>query len=625
MQQENQSKKQMAALTLACLGIVYGDIGTSPLYAFRECFTKEHGLPLQQDTIFGVLSLIFWALFTIITIKYMVFILRADNRGEGGVIALGAICEKLPSKSSRLKKLVIGLALFGSALLYGDGIITPAISVLSAIEGLKVATPFFEPYVVPITMIILMGLFWAQKGGTEKIGKIFGPVMMVWFSYLGVLGIKGILMNPSVMTAINPMYAVNFFINYGKFAFFSLGAVFLVVTGGEALYADLGHFGKKPIRMTWLYLVLYCLLLNYFGQGAMLISHPESISNPFYELVPRILLYPSILLATFATVIASQAVISGVFSLTSQAIQLGYCPRFQVVHTSSKEKGQVYLPHINWMMLISTLMLVLMFRSSSALAAAYGVGVSLDMIITTLLFSYLAYKAWNWSGIAISAFVVFFLIIDVSFFAANAVKFMDGGWIPIVIAGTIFTLMTTWQSGRRLLWIFIKKQMVNIDKLPSLIEENKAFRSPGTAVFLTGNSSGLPPALVHNLRNNKVLHVKNIFLTIVPTNYAYVPYNEQIQIESDNENFDRVIVQIGFRQQPNVPKILKRVESRLKFNSEDLTYFIGRETLIPSSEVGMVFWRAWLFAIMSKNAQSATQYFNIPYDKVMEIGMQVKI
>ncbi|MEZ4813587.1 MAG: potassium transporter Kup [Bdellovibrionota bacterium] len=623
---QNSSHQKLMAVCLASLGIVYGDIGTSPLYAFRECFIEEHGLVLNEASVLGILSLIFWALIAIVSIKYMMFVLNADNHGEGGVLALGELCQAQVDKKRRFKKGILVCSLFGSALLYGDGVITPAISVLSAIEGLNIATPIFEHYVVPITILILLALFSAQSKGTAIIGKVLGPIMLVWFSFLAILGIKGILAYPEVLKAVSPYYAFHYFFEFKKAAFVSMGAVFLVVTGGEALYADMGHFGKKPIRLTWFYLTLPALLLNYFGQGALLIRSPESIVNPFFELVPRFLLYPSIILATCATVIASQAVISGVFSLTTQAVQLGYSPRFKIVHTSTHEIGQVYLPQINRAMCVATILLVLMFKSSSSLAAAYGIAVSLTMIITTLLVLYLAVKKWKWPLWGTVLFAVFFVSVDIIFFSANALKFMNGGWFPIVVATSIFIMMTTWRKGRRLLAILIKKNLVHIDKLEALIKENNAVTVPGTAVFMTGNSDILPPALMHNLKNNRVIHSKNIFLTVSSTISAFVPYHEQITIIKENKYFDRVLVKIGFRQEPNIPSILDRIKDDLTIGDLDrVTYFIGRETLIPTKDFGLIFWRAYLFALMARNAQSATQYFEIPPDQVMEIGMQIKI
>ncbi len=618
--------KALALLSLTSLGIVYGDIGTSPLYAFRESFGEGHSsIPLNENTILGVLSLIFWSLTLVITLKYIVFVLRADNNGEGGTLALGALCTKFQTSNVRTKRFLMSLALLGAALLFGDGIITPAISVLSAVEGLKIATPVFRPVIIPITIVILVFLFLGQSRGTDRIGRIFGPIMLLWFFSLGIVGLRGILMDPSVMKAINPLYAIYYLSNYGFEAFVSLGAVFLVVTGGEALYADMGHFGRKPIQITWLSFVFPCLLLNYFGQGALLIHRPDAIVNPFYELVPRSLLYPSILLATLATVIASQAVISGVFSLVGQAIQLGYSPRFVVNHTSSQQIGQVYLPQINFIMMISTIVLVLGFKSSSALAAAYGVAVSLTMVLTVLLISFLAWKHWKWKIQYVLVFLILFLFIDGAFLAANLVKFMEGGWFPLLLAFVIFTLMSTWRKGRRWLAVLIKKQTVGVDELDGLILKTDAKVVPGTAVFMTGNSEGLPPALVHNLRHNKVLHEKNVFLTINTAHVPFVAPQEQVSVNTDNKNFDRIIATMGFRELPNVAAILQLYQRKTQHRLDDVTFFIGRETLIPTKNVGLSEWQAQLFTLMSRNAQRATQYYGIPPDSVVEIGMQLKI
>jgi len=623
MSAQHQSK--LKALCLASLGIVYGDIGTSPLYAFRECFMEEHGLALNTANVYGVLSLIFWALICVISVKYIVFILQADNKGEGGELALSALCLQVPSQNLKVRNALIALGLVGASLLYGDGMITPAISVLSAVEGLKVATPFFEPYIIPITIVILIGLFSIQKGGTAKIGKIFGPIMVVWFSTLGLLGLFSVVKNPQVFEAINPRYAIEYFANNGMSAFLSLGAVFLVVTGGEALYADMGHFGKKPIRITWITVALPCLALNYFGQGALLIANPEAISNPFYELIPKLLLYPLIVLATMATVIASQAVISGVFSITTQAIQLGFSPRFRVVHTSEDEAGQVYLPQINFILMIATIFLVIMFKSSGALAAAYGIAVSMTMIITTILIAYLARTQWKWPTLGVCAFVGFFLPIDLAFFGANAAKFFDGGWFPVVVAIVVFTLLTTWRTGRRLIGVLIRKKHPHAQDLEQLIDEAKALKVDGTAVYLTSNSDGLPPALTNNLKFNKVIHKRILFLTLTTERVPHVASKDRIEIIRDNENFDRAIIRIGFMQNPNIPYYLKKICQSLEIDYESVIYYIGRETLIPKKDFGLSLWRGMLFSFMTRNAQRATTYYQIPHSKVVEIGMQIEI
>jgi len=617
--------KNLPAVCLGALGIVFGDIGTSPLYAFRECFHEHNNLALNNANILGVLSLIFWALVLIISIKYMMFVLRADNQGEGGLLALSTLCQSVTGKNKKTSRLIMWFGLFGASLLYGDGMITPAISVLSAVEGLEIATPVFKPYIIPITIGILIGLFSIQKSGTEKIGKIFGPVMLLWFGVLGILGFIKIIDNPSVFAAINPIYGVKFFLNNGFSAFMALGAVFLVVTGGEALYADMGHFGKKPIRYAWIAIPLPGLLLNYFGQGALLISNPAAINNPFYQLVPPALLYPVIILATLATVIASQAVISGVFSLTTQAIKLGYIPRFKVVQTSKEEIGQVYLPKINLLLLVATCLLVVGFKSSGNLAAAYGIAVSLDMVITTMLIAYLAAKMWKWKPWAVGAFVIFFIPIDLAFFTANSLKFFDGGWFPILIAATSFTLMVTWNAGRKLLGSIIKRKVVSFETLEKLLEEQKPPLVKGTAVYLTSSPEGTSPALLKNLKHNKVLHENNIFLNVKTLRESRVPFDKQIEINRVSDQFVRVAVNLGFIQNPNIPWMIKRVANELDFNPEDVTYFIGRETLIPSKDFGLPLAQAKLFSWMSLNSQSASSYFQLPKSQVIEIGMQVEI
>jgi len=620
----NKTNAQIAALSLASLGIVFGDIGTSPLYAFRECFL-HNDLTVNAANVLGVLSMIFWSLIVVICVKYFFFVLKADNKGEGGILALSSLCLMTPSKSTSIKKWITMIGLFGACLLYGDGMITPAISVMSAVEGLNVVTPAFEPYIIPITIVILIILFSFQSRGTAKIGKVFGPIMMVWFSVLGLLGLISIFENPAIFQAINPMFAFDFFLVNKLSALMAMGAVFLVVTGGEALFADMGHFGRKPIRNAWFSVALPGLLLNYFGQGALLIARPESISNPFYQLVPSWALYPIIVLATFATIIASQAVISGVFSLTTQAIQLGFSPRFKVVHTSEDEMGQVYLPQVNIILCLATIGLVIGFQSTSKLAAAYGTAVSTDMVITTLLVAYFAYKSWNWSKWTLSIFLLIFLPIDLMFFSANAFKFAEGGWFPVVVALIIYFLMSTWRAGRRWLGIFIRKKLVSIEDLEKILDEQKIPVVEGSAVFMTGSLDGTSPALLTNIKHNKVIHQNNIFFTILSEKVARVPENQKVEIVKISKHFTRVIVKLGFREQPHVPQLLKRVHKELNIDMEEVTYFLGRETLIPSKYVGLPIIRASIFTMMSKNVQSATSYYRLPLNQVIEIGMQVKI
>ncbi|MEO5908712.1 MAG: KUP/HAK/KT family potassium transporter, partial [Ginsengibacter sp.] len=499
-----KSSNNLLKLTIGALGVVFGDIGTSPLYALRVCFTGSHRIDVTDQNIFGILSLIFWSLILVVSLKYLLIILRADNDGEGGILALMALV--LPKKKQRKYFLILAMGLFGSALLYGDGMITPAISVLSAVEGLKIATPFFEPYIISITFIILLGLFYFQSKGTGKVGMIFGPVILLWFFSIALLGLNAILKHPHVLNALNPYYAFNFFRVNGLESLVILGAVFLVVTGGEALYADLGHFGKKPIRLGWFYLVLPCLVLNYFGQGALILDNPNAIVNPFYYLAPGWALYPLVILATFATVIASQAVISGAFSLTYQAIQLGFIARFRIVHTSPNERGQIYIPQLNWILFTATIALVGFFKTSDNLAGAYGVAVSTTMVITTLLAFLVMRNVWKWTFPASISIIVFFLIIDLSFFAANIVKVPEGGWVPLLVASAIYFMMTTWYRGKRMMAIQINKTTDSLNKFLSYYQNKAKTVVDGTAIYLTRNSHATPPALFFNLKHNKIIH-----------------------------------------------------------------------------------------------------------------------
>jgi KUP system potassium uptake protein len=621
----NQSKFWL--LLIGALGIVYGDIGTSPLYAIRECFHESHKIPLNPANIMGVLSLIVWSLAIVISIKYILFIMRADNRGEGGILALIALVS--PHRQRRASdrvRFVIPIGIFGAALLFGDGMITPAISVLSAVEGFEVATPVFGAYVVPVTVVILTILFLFQKLGTARIGSVFGPIMIVWFVTLGVLGIRGILMAPEVLHAVNPTYAFRFFADNGAIGFFVLGSVFLVVTGGEALYADMGHFGRKPIKYAWFLIVLPGLLLNYFGQGALLISDPSTIQNPFYRLAPKGLLIPLVLLATAATVIASQALISGVYSLTRQAIQLGYMPRLKIVHTSKDEIGQIYIPVMNWALLICTIWLVLSFRSSSNLAAAYGVAVTATMVVTTLLAYFVARRNWNWSRFSALTLVGFFLLIDCAFFAANIVKIPQGGWFPLLVGGFMYFLMATWQKGRAIVADRMKRGALPVDQFVTDIQKQNPIRVPGIAVFMTSNPGSTPPALVHNLKHNRVLHERIAMLTITTNDEPYVRSKERVEVDVLAPNIYRIVAYYGFMQTPNIFEILDSAKKQgFNYVFDDITFFLGRETILPSHNPGMALWREHVFAFMLKNAQRATAFYQIPPDQVIEVGMQVEI
>lgn len=620
----SHSKQPLAALALAALGIVYGDIGTSPLYALRECFHGPHAMTLTPDRVMGVLSLILWALIITISIKYMVFVLRADNRGEGGILALTALA--CPARLRDRRWLLFGVGIFGAALLYGDGIITPAISVLSAVEGLAIATPALGSFVVPVTVAILVVLFLQQRHGTGKIGAVFGPIILLWFTALGVLGVKGILANPSILAAINPVYAVEFFLTHGHEAFVAMGAVFLVATGGEALYADMGHFGKKPIRLAWFAVALPGLVLNYFGQGALLLSNAEAAANPFFLLAPNWAIIPLVVLATAATTIASQALISGVFSLTKQAIQLGLCPRLQIVHTSSREIGQIYLPQVNYALLLGTLYLVLTFKTSSNLAAAYGISVSATMVITTILAYLVARKVWKWSLPLAAAICGFFFVIDFAFLAANSMKIAQGGWVPLSIGFGMLLLMTTWRQGRKILGLRMRASQPPLREYLAQIDECKVVRVPGVAVFMVGDPETTPPAMVHNVKHNKVLHEKVIVLTILTEEIPTVEKSRRLKTEIIRDRFYRVEAHYGFMETPDVIALMGQIkETGLNFEIPEITFFVGRETLVASERPGMAIWREHLFAFMAKNAHRATQFFNIPADQVIEVGMQVEL
>lgn len=618
--------KYLFALSLGALGVVYGDIGTSPLYAMRESFHDEYGIPVTPENVLGVLSLIFWSLIIVISIKYLVFILRADNRGEGGILALTALVAPGGAGGSPRKWPLIMLGLFGTALLYGDGMITPAISVLSAVEGLEVATPFFEPYILPITIAILVALFAVQSRGTGGVGKVFGPVTILWFATLSALGIWHILREPSVFAAVNPLHAASFFARNEWNGFLVLGSVFLVVTGGEALYADMGHFGRKPIRLAWFWIVLPALLLNYFGQGALLIRDPAAVENPFYRMAPEWALYPVVIIATAATVIASQALISGAFSLTMQAVQLGYSPRVEIDHTSAKEFGQIYIPGINWALMVACIGLVIGFRSSSNLAAAYGVAVTTTMVITTILFYVLARERWGWSLWKAGSLSAFFLVIDLAFFGANIIKIPQGGWFPLLVGAVVFTLMTTWMTGRTILAERMKTGTLPVELFLKEIGTNPPIRVPGTAVFMYGNPTGTPPALLHNLKHNKVLHERVVFLSVVTEDVSHLNGEERVGVEALGHGLHRVTLRYGFMEEPNVPAALEHiVVDGAELSPAKTTFFLGRETLIPSKRRGMAIWREKLFALMSRNARTATSFFGLPPNRVVELGTQIEL
>jgi len=623
-------QKITALSILGALGIVYGDIGTSPLYALRECFHAAHGIALSLDNILGLLSLIFWALTLVISIQYVSFVMRLDNNGEGGILALTALALRRAVSKQR-RKYVMFIGMMGAALFYSDGMITPAISVLSAVEGLKIVNPILAEYTIPITLSILFVLFLVQKRGTAKVGALFGPIMLVWFTTLGITGIFSIVQHPIVLTAVNPMYAVQFFVQNQWLAVITLGSVVLVVTGGEALYADMGHFGKQPIRIAWFSIVFPGLILNYFGQGALLISDPAAIENPFFLLVPQYATIPMVVLATLATVIASQAVISGVFSLTRQAVQLDYCPRLTIDHTSEETEGQIYVPWINWMLFISIVVLVLVFHSSSNLAAAYGIAVTGTMVITSTLAFIALYKFWGW-GIWVGGFVAtLFISINTSFFVTNLLKIPQGGWLPLLIGALLFILMYSWRMGRENLAIRMRHESFPLDLFLASLNHSSSdsvVRVSGTAIFMTSNTEETPSSLLHNLKHNKVLHERIVFMTILTKDIPHVKPADRIKVETLENNVYRMIAYYGFRETPDVPEVLKlALPFGLDFNMMETTFFLSRETLTLRSKQAhhQSTWKDILFINMLRNSRNATDFFKIPGNRVIELGRQIDL
>jgi len=622
----NDGKPDVITLAVAAIGVVFGDIGTSPLYTMKEAFSGTHPVAANYDNVLGVLSLVFWALVIVVTLKYVVFMMRADNRGEGGIMALLALVLRATASGTGGRWLLMTLGLFGAALFYGDGIITPAISVLSAVEGLEVATPALQPFVIPITIVILIGLFLFQQKGTEMVGALFGPITVVWFAVLALLGIINIIEYPGVLVAVSPAYAVRFFAENAWGGFLVLGAVVLAITGTEALYADMGHFGKKPIRLAWGAYVMPALLLNYFGQGALILHDPTALAHPFYHMAPEWALFPMVILATMATVIASQAVISGTYSLTRQAIQLGYCPRLEVTHTSESAIGQIYLPWINWVLLAAVIGLVLGFGSSSNLAGAYGIAVTGTMAIDTILAFVLVRKLWKWPLWVALPLLLIFLTIDLSFFSANAIKLFHGGWFPIVVAVLLFALLSTWKRGRQLLMERLAPGAIPIEPFIQSVTEHPPTRVPGTSVFLTAAAEGVPHALLHNLKHNKVLHERVVLLTVHTRDIPHVPDEERIEIVPLGGDFYRVIAYYGFKDEPDVPRALELAAAKgLKFEMMETSFFLSRQTLIPTVGPGMALWREKLFALMSRNASSATTFFRIPANRVVELGTRIEL
>jgi len=621
--EQHHSKRYLLTLSLGALGVVYGDIGTSPLYAFRECFSQEHGLLPTPANIMGILSLIFWSLVIVISIKYLVFVMRADNRGEGGILALMSLVR--PRRSIR-RGTLLALGLFGSALLYGDGMITPAISVLSAVEGLAVATPVFHAYIVPLTIIVLIALFMVQKHGTAKVGSFFGPVMLVWFAVLALLGIMQIVREPHVLAAVLPTHAVLFFLRNHLTGFLVLGSVFLVVTGGEALYADMGHFGIRPIRIAWFSYVFPALLLNYFGQGAYLLHTPMGVDQPFFKMAPQWALYPLVGLSTLATVIASQAVISGAYSLTRQAVQLGYLPRLRIVHTSAREIGQIYISSINWGLMVAAITLVLAFQQSSNLAAAYGVAVTATMAVTTMLFASFARERWQWSLGRVALFAAPLLVIDFAFFGANVVKIWDGGWVPLAVGLFIFLLMSTWRLGRKILGDKLAAQALSTDAFLQQLEGNRIPRVPGVAIFMSRNPEGIPTTLLHNIKHNKIVHERVVLMTVETEDRPHLSDEERCEWKDLGRGVFRLSLHFGFMEDPNIPALLEGFgPDPVTFNPMLTSYFLGRETLIPTRRQGMAIWREHLFAWMVRNSSSASSFFNLPPNQVIELGAQVEL
>jgi len=618
--------RYLALMSLGALGVVYGDIGTSPLYAMRECFHGAHALAVTRGNVLAVLSLILWSLVVVISIKYLVFVLRADNRGEGGILALMSLVRPRLDEARGVSWALIAMGIFGAALLYGDGMITPAITVLGALEGLTVATPVFEPFVIPVTVVVLIVLFVIQRRGTGGIGAIFGPFMLFWFLCLAALGVYRIVEFPSIFSAVNPVHAVRFFAEHRWQSLLTLGSVFLVVTGGEALYADMGHFGRQPIRNAWFALVLPALVLNYFGQGAVLLKKPEAAANLFYEVGPAWSLYPLVVLSTLAASIASQAVISGAFSLTRQAVQLGYMPRLTMRHTSAREIGQIYVPSTNWALMFGTIGLVLGFQTSSNLAAAYGVAVTATMGITTVLLYVLARERWGWTKLQAGLLMGAFLAVDLAFFCANMLKVAHGGWFPLAVAAAIFTLMTTWRLGRRILSARMEEGALTDIEFVKSIARRPPPRVPGTAVFMDRTVHGVPLPLLHNLKHNKVLHEKVVLLTIVTREVPYVADEEQADVKELGHGIYRVIGRYGFMENPDVPELLEGVQaSGLSFDPDAATFFIGRETLLATRRPGMAIWREKLFSWMNRNAQGAAFFFRLPPNRVVEMGAQIEL
>ena len=612
-------------LMLAALGVVFGDIGTSPLYTLKECFGHSYGLEPTSGNILGILSLIIWAVIVVVSMKYVVFIMRADNKGEGGIMALMSLVVQKAKISPKAQSGLMILGLVGASLFYGDGIITPAISVMSAVEGLEVLKPELHHYIIPISLIVLIALFATQRHGTSKVGGLFGPVMVIWFVSLGVFGIMSMIKTPEVIGAFNPLHGFLFFKSHGSQAFVALAGVVLAITGGEALYADMGHFGRSPISRAWFFVALPGLLLNYLGQSALMMREPSAVENPFYLLIPAPQLSFMIILATLATVIASQAVISGAFSLTAQAIQLGFSPRLKIDHTSEGEMGQIYLPAINWALMVGVIILIVGFKSSSALAGAYGIAVTGTMVTTTILASVVFHRLWKWNLVLTFSMALVFLLVDLAFLGANALKIVDGGWFPLIVGTLVFILLTTWKYGRKLLLERLHEVSLPVAEFLELIESHPPVRVNGTAVFMAGNPTGIPLALLLNLRHNKVLHENVIIMTVITEPVPRVLSEKRRVVRKLADGLFRVNLHYGFMESPNIPKALKTCSREIDIDPKDLIFFIGRETLTLKSSARMALWRIKLFITMAKNTGSAAQYFQIPFERVVEMGTQVSL
>jgi KUP system potassium uptake protein len=633
--EHNPRGRRLAVLTVSALGVVYGDIGTSPLYAMREAFSPKYGLVLERPAVYGILSLMFWALILVVSVKYIVFIMRADNRGEGGILALLALILQRAHRAGdeRRRFALIAIGLFGASLLYGEGVITPAVSVLSAVEGLNVlaeehpglagALPY---YIVPVTLIIISGLFWFQKFGTARVGVVFGPIMLTWFTVIGILGLLEVIHEPAVVQAVNPYYAVRFLVDHGLAGFIALGAIVLVITGAEALYADMGHFGRKPIRLAWFAYVLPCLLLSYFGQGALVLRDSAAVDNPFFRLAPPSLLLPLVVLAVLAAITASQALISGAFSLTQQSVQLGYTPRVSIVHTSARAAGQIYIPEVNKALWLGCVLLVLGFQSASNMAAAYGIAVTGTMAISSVLFFVVARSRWQWTMLKAGSLAVAFLVIDLIFFSSNIPKLVHGAWVPLAIAVALFTLMTTWKRGREILRDILRRGSLPLDLFLEDVERRKPHRVRGTAVFMTSEPEGTPVVLLHHLKHNQVLHEQVLLLSVSSAEVPELSDMERVQVERLPHGFFRVQARYGFMETPDVKEILALLADQgVTTVPHETSYYLGRERLLPIGNSPMWGWRKKLFIFMSRNAITATQYFGIPPNRVVELGTQIEL